>query len=67
MNKTKQHLLYPQMRFYYFLCSQLCFLERLVLAANFAVLLVLQFFGNKFFILATVIHSPLADRTLQLN
>ena len=38
-----------------------------MLAANLAVLLVLQFFGNKFFILATEIHSPLADRTLKFN
>ena len=38
-----------------------------MLSANLAVLFVLQFFGNKFFILATEIHSPLANRTLQLN
>mgnify|MGYP001608260668 CR=1 FL=1 len=38
-----------------------------MLAANFAKLLVLQLLRNKFFILATVVHSALAYRTLQLN
>ena len=43
------------------------FLKHLMLSADFAILPILKLTRNKFFILATVIHSALAHRTLQFD
>lgn len=48
----------------FILCSQLCFLERLMLPTYLAVLLVLKFLRDKLLILGRIVHSSLAHRTL---